>query len=108
MTTRRAVTSRPLTTPPTPPFDIPLREPCLTLKDASKSSQKNTKSSNKVSGPSKSAPYPFTATPLTPRFADLQTNIEARQKLESQQQENRGVQKVCSQLPGLEATQILR
>ena len=35
-------------------------------------------------------------TSLTHQFADLQTNIEARQKLESQQQENQSVQKAHS------------
>lgn len=29
-------------------------------------------------------------------FAELQSTVEVRQKLESQQQENKGVQEVCS------------
>ncbi len=96
MTTRRAVTSRPAYHPLPPlSFNILPREPCPTPKDSSKSSPKNTKSSNKVSISPQTPPYHFTATLLTPPFADLQTNIEARQKLELQQQENRGVQKVC-------------
>ena len=36
---------------------------------------------------------------LTRNFADLQTSVSARQKLESQQQENKGVQKEFSLLP---------
>ena len=36
---------------------------------------------------------------MTPPILDLQTNVEARQKLESQQQENKSVQNV--QFPSL-------